>query len=92
MDLYVHTLKPSNTDHHPPTHNTKTPHTPPPQGYNWSHDMNVVTIFSAPNYCYRCGNQAAILEVDEGLNKLLCVRGVRIVCVVCVHGISDAWN
>ena len=22
-------------------------------GYNWSHTMNVVTIFSAPNYCYR---------------------------------------
>mmetsp|Transcript_10096 Transcript_10096/g.14277 ORF Transcript_10096/g.14277 Transcript_10096/m.14277 type:complete len:410 (-) Transcript_10096:71-1300(-) len=38
-------------------------------GYNWSHDMNVVTIFSAPNYCYRCGNQAAIMEVDENLNK-----------------------
>ena len=27
------------------------------EGYNWSHDRNVVTIFSAPNYCYRCGNQ-----------------------------------
>lgn len=38
-------------------------------GYNWSHEMNVVTIFSAPNYCYRCGNQAAIMEVDEMLNK-----------------------
>jgi serine/threonine-protein phosphatase 2A catalytic subunit len=35
------------------------------EGYNWSHDGAVVTIFSAPNYCYRCGNQAAILEVDE---------------------------
>jgi len=32
-------------------------------GYNWSHEMNVVTIFSAPNYCYRCGNQGAIMEV-----------------------------
>ncbi len=35
------------------------------EGYNWSHDKNVVTIFSAPNYCYRCGNQAAIMEIDE---------------------------
>jgi len=37
------------------------------EGFNWCHDRNVVTIFSAPNYCYRCGNQAAILEVDEDL-------------------------
>ena len=35
------------------------------EGYNWSHDRNVVTIFSAPNYCYRCGNKAAILELDD---------------------------
>lgn len=35
------------------------------EGYNWSHEGAVVTIFSAPNYCYRCGNQAALLEVDE---------------------------
>lgn len=39
------------------------------EGYNWSHDGQVVTIFSAPNYCYRCGNQAAILEVDEDSNS-----------------------
>lgn len=37
------------------------------EGYNWCHEKNVVTIFSAPNYCYRCGNQAAIMELDEHL-------------------------
>lgn len=40
------------------------------EGYSWSHDRNVVTIFSAPNYCYRCGNQAAILEIDENMQYL----------------------
>jgi serine/threonine-protein phosphatase 2A catalytic subunit len=40
-------------------------------GYNWAHSMNVLTLFSAPNYCYRCGNQAAIMEVDEYMNKSL---------------------
>lgn len=39
------------------------------QGYSWAHDKNVCTIFSAPNYCYRCGNQAGIMEVDENLNQ-----------------------
>ena len=37
-------------------------------GYAWAHDKNVVTIFSAPNYCYRCGNQAAIMEVNEHMH------------------------
>lgn len=45
------------------------------EGYNWSHDQNVVTIFSAPNYCYRCGNQAAIMEIDEQLKYTLYVPG-----------------
>ena len=39
------------------------------KGYNWSHEKNVCTVFSAPNYCYRCGNQAAIMEVDEKLSS-----------------------
>jgi serine/threonine-protein phosphatase 2A catalytic subunit len=38
------------------------------EGYSWAHENMVVTVFSAPNYCYRCGNQAAIMEVDENMN------------------------
>lgn len=37
-------------------------------GYSWCHKGNVVTLFSAPNYCYRHGNKAALMEVDDTLN------------------------
>ena len=35
------------------------------KGYNWCHNKKVLSIFSAPNYCYRCGNDAAIMEVED---------------------------
>lgn len=35
------------------------------EGYNWNHEKECVTIFSAPNYCYRCGNFASLMEMDE---------------------------
>ncbi|KAI4903852.1 hypothetical protein NFI96_034009 [Prochilodus magdalenae] len=47
------------------------------EGYNWCHERNVVTIFSAPNYCYRCGNQAAIMELDDTLKYSLYSFAVR---------------
>lgn len=34
-------------------------------GIKWLYDEKLVTIWSAPNYCYRCGNRATVLEVNS---------------------------
>lgn len=39
------------------------------QGYQVLFNDKFATVWSAPNYCYRVGNLASVLEIDDRHNK-----------------------
>ena len=39
------------------------------EGYKWMFNEAFVIVWLAPNYFYRCGNIASILEFDEYLKQ-----------------------
>jgi diadenosine tetraphosphatase ApaH/serine/threonine PP2A family protein phosphatase len=34
-------------------------------GWQWMHNDKLVTVWSAPNYCYKMGNDACVMKVEQ---------------------------
>jgi len=45
------------------------------EGYKFMFDEALVTVWSAPNYCYRCGNMASILTIHDNGERKFTVYG-----------------
>lgn len=41
--------------------------------YWFEPDKTLATVWSAPNYCYRCGNVGSILAFNDELERKICI-------------------